>query len=142
MRRRWKALVAVGAVVLVGIVALVSVAPGADDGLDWIRKYGPVESSFEIKPAPAKYVGIKTRRMRHEFRFPNGIPSELNQEIDARLEAEIADMDKGIYNHDLPLIDVLPGNLVVAERLANRPWLEIQWRSLRRTVGIDSNYQE
>ena len=125
-----------------GTVALLSLGPEPDDGLDWIRKYGPVETSFEVKPASGQYVGIKTRRMRHEFRFQNEIPPDLIQEIDARLEAEIADMDKGIYNHDLPTVDVLPFNLVVAERLVMRPRLESEWRNFRRRIGIDSNYQK
>jgi hypothetical protein len=38
MRRRWKALVAFGAVVLVS--ALFILLPPRDDGLDWIRSYG------------------------------------------------------------------------------------------------------
>ena len=45
MRRRWKALVAVGAVALVA--GLIFLLPPRDDGLDWIRKYEGKETRRE-----------------------------------------------------------------------------------------------
>ena len=42
MRRRWKALVAVGALAL--FAGLLSLLPPRDDGLDWLRECGGTET--------------------------------------------------------------------------------------------------
>jgi hypothetical protein len=133
MRRRWKWLVL--AIVATAIAATFVFFPlNGDDGLDWIRKYDPVESSSTV-----------TRRFTHgegnylvqEFRFPQGFPKALDDELMARLEKEIADFGKGIDNQDDTIIDWFPNqNLVVVERYIEKPWIVRKWMQTKKKLGL------
>ncbi len=110
--------------------------PQEDDGLGWIRRYGPSETVAEKPTAPGQYIGIKTKWLLHEFKFKGTVPQKLEDEYLARLEEEIAEMDKGIYQHAYT-VDTFPERrLVLVERPVDRNWFNQQWRRFLRAVGL------
>jgi hypothetical protein len=76
MRRRWKALVAVGAVAL--LAGLFLRRPHHDDGLDWIRKYGGRERK---NPDSLMYGSVNpVKLVSSEFTFKS-VPRRLLSEL-------------------------------------------------------------
>ncbi|MBC8065964.1 MAG: hypothetical protein H7Y17_14115 [Chlorobia bacterium] len=136
MRRRWKLIVALLACIALATCILLF-QPQEDDGLGWIRKYGPSETVTDRPTASGQYVGIKSKWLLHEFKFKGTVPPKLEIEYLARLEKEIAEMDKGNHRDEYDFVDILPKQgLVLVERPVDRNWIDQQWRKFRRAVGL------
>jgi hypothetical protein len=75
MRRRWKLLVAVGAVAL--LAGLLFLLPSRDDGLDWVRKFGGKEEIPEKWYMDGSKPFVGERRV---FRFKT-ISPELKETL-------------------------------------------------------------
>jgi hypothetical protein len=134
MRRRWKVLaVVLGAVAL--LVGLLSLLPPRDDGLDWIRKYGGIET---VEPIHLNYwnPAISPRNLdedfrgyRHSFRF-RVISSKSIRELNRRLTKELSP------TVHVMKIDHRRAETLVIERYEPRPWIERQWILVERTLGF------
>jgi hypothetical protein len=118
MRRRWRALVAVGAVAIFALPYTPIAAKG--DGLDWIRRYGPTESVDEFETWDCGFSAgwPKTRVFTHTFRFRQ-IPSEV--------EAYVSSTPVEFLS---PRLDMKSRVLVVT--VIDEPtWWEEKWFELR-----------
>jgi hypothetical protein len=116
MRRRWKALVVVGAVALTA--SMFFLLPPPDDGLDWIRRYGGSEVREASDPIVGGLHEWNVRLVWHTFSFDR-IPSQL-----------IADIQQRNVSDATILVDS-EARSVVVNRVQPMYWWEVQWEKLR-----------
>ena len=122
MRRRWKLLVAAGA--LAFVAGLLFLRAPQDDGLDWVRKYGgrEVVSKGKIKDSPSIYF------VRNEFYFDNGVPEGLTAQLHAFNERwKRMTGKRAIYFvSDKPMVGFVT---------SSEDWLEGHWVRFKRRIG-------
>jgi len=132
MRRRWKALVAVGAVAL--LAALLFLLPPRDDGLDWARKYGGKERTIRLTTADT--TGKVDMRVTL-FNF-DSIPKGFEAELRGRFVRYDVDHDGEMAG------DTREGQSLYYSRSMRRlyythetesSWLARKWREFRKKVG-------
>lgn len=111
--------------------------PAEPDGLDWIRKYKPTsERVFEPPLFSGRNISIRTKTVRYEFHFKDGIPQSLLDEIVAKLIKEYHDLEKGLPVTNDYIDAEKEQNLVLVERITLRSWPDQQWRKFRRSIGM------
>ena len=76
MRRRWKALVAIGGALL--LAGLLFLLPPRDDGLDWVRKYKLEQNSGRSISATGQELYFS------QFSFAE-VPAGLEEEVRSRI---------------------------------------------------------
>jgi hypothetical protein len=127
MRRRWKLLVAVGAVAL--FAGLVLLLPPRDDGLDWVRKYGVSEKS-------GRGIGVKGQIVWLCHFNWDVLPVGLDKEVRNRV-APFIPKDTGNYSgkthHGWKVLFSRSTKQMFATREAS--WLEQRLKDVRTWVG-------
>jgi hypothetical protein len=127
MRRRWKALVGLGVVALVA--GLIFLLPPRDDGLDWIRAYGPVEKVQRMAIwQSGRGVAGSMEFDQHDFQF-----DRIPQEVIAKLKEEPFDRSD-LPSRALVEVDVKSGTVTI-NRIRRPNWIERQWSALLRRLG-------
>jgi hypothetical protein len=136
VRRRWKALVAVGAIAL--FASMFFLLPPRDDGPEWIRKYGGRESFAGTLVTPINLDGDVMRSDSYQFEFAT-IPKELEIEVMRKLLL-VHSRSKSQLAGSLQ-----DGSYIRLDRAAGRvhldiphqpPWLQVQWSLIRMRLGI------
>jgi hypothetical protein len=128
MRRGWKVLVAVGAVAL--FAGLLFLLPPRDDGLNWIRKYGPRESV-----SPFEW-GVDTSSIHadpsmniHTFQFTQ-IPREV--------EDLVRQKDRAVKGSEPELLSIDREMNEVSYVVRKGPsWLAERWQTVKAIFGLD-----
>jgi hypothetical protein len=127
MRRRWKALVLVlGAVGF--FAALLFLLPPRDDGLNWVRKYGGVETS-----KGHQFVGANLQVNAFTFEeLPSGLEDEARAHV-TRFHLDNKGEFAGDTNIGVWLFFSTKQKRVLFTR--EQTWIERQWTQLRRQLG-------
>lgn len=130
MRRRWKLWAAVGVVVLATVTVVMSLRE-PDDGLDWIRKFGPKEIVTR-KDYPRSIPRVVA--VTYQFQFPGPIPKEVEEE--SRTFARVVSRNNsGVENQNIVAL-YAPTNSVYYTKAWAPNWIEVQMLKLKRKLGL------
>jgi hypothetical protein len=124
MRRRWKALVAVGAFVFVAVLFFL---PPRDDGLDWVRKYGGQEEhrvEMDVSKVPGRPDDAVIDWTEFDF---SKIPEALIQEISKR-KSRSSDTKRLVW------VDQVNQSVLILD-FRRRTWLEKHWFGIKQSFG-------
>jgi hypothetical protein len=131
MRRRWKALVVVGAVAL--FAALLFLLPPRDDGFDWIRKYGPKETASYPFVAASNRVERGGKVIEFRFaKFPKQFLRELSNRYAFKGESSFRDASAQMF-----LIDSQQSTVEIY--FIRSSWLDEKLTGLQRAIGWSSS---